>query len=101
MDRIIPPINCFFIFLLDQALQRPGRFDRLVYVGPPEAKNEQLKILEALTRKFKLHANLDLLADVIYQIPSNFTLTGADFYALVVDTMMAAMERLIGKTAMP
>jgi len=54
-----------------------------------------LKILEALTRKFKLHANLDLLADVIYQIPSNFTLTGADFYALVVDTMMAAMERLI------
>merc|ERR1711902_467103 len=38
--------------LLDEALQRPGRFDQLVYIGPPDAKSEQLKILEALTRKF-------------------------------------------------
>ena len=59
---------------IDQALLRPGRFDRLVYVGPPEAKTEQLKILEALTRKFKLHSDLDLLSDVINKIPRHSAL---------------------------
>ena len=81
--------------LIDDALQRPGRFDKLVYIGPPEAKQEQLKILEALTRKFNLDANLNLMLDVIHEIPENYSLTGADFYALTVDAMMAAIGRLV------
>ena len=84
------------IDLIDQALLRPGRFDKLLYIGPPEEKTEQLKILEALTRKFQVDPNVDLMTDVVCEIPNSMTLTGADFYALTVDTMMAAIDRLIG-----
>ena len=80
--------------LIDPALLRPGRFDRLVYIGPPEAKEDQAKILKALTRKFKLTPDLSL-ANVVDTLPSNLSLTGADFYALTVDAMMAAIAREI------
>lgn len=83
--------------LIDPALQRPGRFDRLVYIGPPEDPEEQLRILEALTRKFKLAPNVDLRNDVILKLPKSMSLTGADFYALTVDAMMASIERMIEK----
>ncbi|GBM84767.1 hypothetical protein AVEN_41589-1, partial [Araneus ventricosus] len=36
--------------LLDPALLRPGRFDRLLYVGIPEDKKSKFNILKALTR---------------------------------------------------
>merc|ERR1711997_539764 len=84
--------------LIDPALLRPGRFDRLVFIGPPDDPNQQLKILEALTRKFKLDPNLDLRCDVISLLSSNIgSLTGADFYAITVDAMMAAIERTINQ----
>lgn len=38
--------------LIDPALLRPGRFDRLVYLGISEDRESQLKILKALTRKY-------------------------------------------------
>jgi len=37
--------------LIDPALLRPGRFDRLVYMGISEDRASQLRILKALTRK--------------------------------------------------
>ena len=40
--------------LIDPALLRPGRFDRLVYLGIPSQVEEKIRILEALTRKFVL-----------------------------------------------
>jgi peroxin-6 len=76
--------------LLDPALLRPGRFDRLLYLGVSDTDEGQLRILQALTRKFRLDPALDL-ARVAHACPFNFT--GADFYALCADALLKAMSR--------
>lgn len=38
--------------LIDPALLRPGRFDRLLYLGISEDRESQLRIVQALTRKY-------------------------------------------------
>jgi len=76
--------------LLDPALLRPGRFDRMLYLGVSDNHDTQLRIIQALTRKFKLHPSTDLAA-VAEQCPFNYT--GADFYALCSDAMLKAMTR--------
>ncbi|GAA5888470.1 hypothetical protein JCM6882_008631 [Rhodosporidiobolus microsporus] len=76
--------------LLDPALLRPGRFDRMLYLGVSDTHSAQLKILQALTRKFKLAPDTDL-AKVAETCPFNYT--GADFYALCSDAMLKAMTR--------
>ncbi|KAJ3149447.1 peroxisomal assembly protein [Geranomyces variabilis] len=78
--------------LLDPALLRPGRFDKLLYLGVSDTHDAQLNILQALTRKFRLHPDLDLrvIADAC-----PFHYTGADFYALCSDAMLKAIIRTI------
>ena len=95
--------------MLDPALLRPGRlffrnllhckiidfmkkrrFDRLIYLGVPQTHDAQLKILEALTRKFRLEPGLDL-GSIAGKCTFNYT--GADFYALCSDAMLNAMSR--------
>ncbi|TQW00418.1 peroxisomal biogenesis factor 6 [Cordyceps javanica] len=76
--------------LLDQALLRPGRFDKMLYLGVSDTHEKQRTILEALTRKFTLHPSVSLGA-VAQQLP--FTYTGADFYALCSDAMLKAVTR--------
>ncbi|OLN82019.1 Peroxisomal biogenesis factor 6 [Colletotrichum chlorophyti] len=76
--------------LLDPALLRPGRFDKMLYLGVSDTHDKQLKILEALTRKFTLHPSVSLPA-VAQRLP--FTYTGADFYALCSDAMLKAVTR--------
>lgn len=76
--------------LLDQALLRPGRFDKMLYLGISDTHQKQLTILEALTRKFALHQELSL-ARVAECLP--FTYTGADLYALCSDAMLKAITR--------
>ncbi|KAF9393749.1 peroxisomal assembly protein [Mortierella sp. AD011] len=76
--------------LLDPALLRPGRFDKLLYLSVSTRHEEQLRIIQALTRKFRLHPSLDL-ANVAEKCPFNYT--GADFYALCTDAMLKAMSR--------
>ncbi|KAH0584181.1 hypothetical protein H2248_009739 [Termitomyces sp. 'cryptogamus'] len=76
--------------LLDPALLRPGRFDRMLYLGVSDTHEAQKNILEALTRKFRLAPDLNLY-EVAEQCPFNYT--GADFYALCSDAMLNAMSR--------
>ncbi|KAH9951413.1 AAA-domain-containing protein [Amylocystis lapponica] len=76
--------------LLDPALLRPGRFDRMLYLGVSDTHAAQLNILQALTRKFRLHPELRL-EDVAERCPFNYT--GADFYALCADALLKAMSR--------
>ncbi|THX41582.1 AAA-domain-containing protein [Aureobasidium pullulans] len=76
--------------LLDQALLRPGRFDKMLYLGISDTHEKQQKILEALSRKFTLDPDLDL-GRVAEKLP--FTYTGADLYALCSDAMLKAITR--------
>ncbi|KAI9604357.1 hypothetical protein H4Q26_003971 [Puccinia striiformis f. sp. tritici PST-130] len=45
--------------LLDPALLRPGRFDKLIYLGIPSTRDQKLEILKSLTRKFNLLSSFD------------------------------------------
>ena len=76
--------------LIDPALLRPGRFERLVYLGVSKTHQDQLKVLNALTRKFNLSddVNLEILLE-----NSGYNLTGADFYAICTDAFMNAVSR--------
>ena len=88
---------------------RPGRFDRLVYVGIPTGDVEKVRILEALTRKFRLSVEdceisnpedrKTFLFDVVKVLSDRklTSLTGADFYALCSDAMLTAISRKIKK----
>lgn len=76
--------------LLDEALLRPGRFDKMLYLGISDTHDKQAKILEALTRKFKFSNDVDL-GKIVNTLGFNYT--GADFYALSSDAMLNAMTR--------
>ncbi|XP_005103774.1 peroxisome assembly factor 2 [Aplysia californica] len=78
--------------LLDPALLRPGRFDKLLYLGVSGDSSAQLNILQALTRKFDMAPDLNLNS-VADECPPN--LTGADLYALCADALLNAMRTKI------
>ncbi|TMW61145.1 hypothetical protein Poli38472_013608 [Pythium oligandrum] len=75
--------------LIESGLLRPGRFDRLLYLGICTEKAAQLKVVQALTRKFTLADDVDLEA-VVEHCPTSFT--GADFYALCSGALAAALK---------
>ncbi|XP_070274669.1 peroxisome biogenesis factor 6 [Myotis yumanensis] len=78
--------------LLDPALLRPGRFDKLVFMGVSEDRASQLRVLSAITRKFKLEPSVSLVTVLDHCPPQ---LTGADLYSLCSDAMTAALKRRV------
>ncbi|XP_056631650.1 peroxisomal ATPase PEX6 isoform X1 [Diorhabda sublineata] len=78
--------------LIDPALLRPGRFDKLLYIGPCIDEASKISVLKALTRKFKLSCDVDLSA-VVKICPKN--ITGADFYGICSQAWLFATRRLI------
>ena len=84
--------------LLDSALLRPGRLDRLVYVGCPATPAERLLVLQARLRQFTLAPDVDLHAVVA---GCSATLTGADYQALATDALMLALRRAVRVHLLP
>lgn len=78
--------------IIDAALLRPGRFDRLLYVPPPE-KESRIKI-------FKIHTSKKPLADdveVEALAAQTEGYTGADIAALASAAVMLALREHIEK----
>ncbi|XP_063233830.1 peroxisomal ATPase PEX6 [Bacillus rossius redtenbacheri] len=78
--------------LIDPALLRPGRFDKLLYVGASEEAATHLSILRAQTRKFALDKDVDL-GQVAEMLPRH--LTGADIYSVCSNAWLSAVGRRI------
>ncbi|WP_407696338.1 CDC48 family AAA ATPase [Sphingomicrobium arenosum] len=74
--------------LLDPALLRPGRFDELIYVGPPTLEGRR-RILEIHTSNMPLGKDVDL--DFLAEKTERFT--GADLEDLVRRAGLTAMRR--------
>jgi len=80
--------------LLDPSLLRPGRLDRLVYLGMATKSQDRAHILSALIRKFRLETPdpMELALQVVDHLPPN--LTGADFSAIASGALRRSLERL-------
>ncbi|KAJ0975301.1 hypothetical protein J5N97_017266 [Dioscorea zingiberensis] len=77
---------------VDQALRRPGRFDREIVLGVPD-ENARVEILIVLTRKLKLEGKFNLFK--IARSTPGFV--GADLAALVNKAGNLAMKRIIDR----
>jgi peroxin-6 len=80
--------------LLDPSLLRPGRFDRLLYLGTGGDRDTQLKVLQATTRKFSFEADV-VLSEIVQQIPATFT--GADMSAVASTALQTALKRRVAE----
>ncbi|KAL7210805.1 hypothetical protein ACSBR2_013809 [Camellia fascicularis] len=76
--------------LLDAALLRPGRLDRLLFCDFP-SKHERFDILTVLSRKLPLASDVDL--EAIAYMTEGFS--GADLQALLSDAQLAAVHDLL------
>jgi transitional endoplasmic reticulum ATPase len=74
--------------ILDPALLRPGRFDRLIYVPPPD-KGARVEILKVHTRSVPLAEDVSL--EEIAEKTEGYT--GADLEALVREATINAMRK--------
>ncbi len=102
MDGIAPLKNVVVIAatnrpdILDPALLRPGRFDRLVYVPPPD-ESARFEILKVHVRKLKLADEIKQNDFAYLKELANRTegYTGADLAALVREASMLALRETI------
>ena len=78
--------------LVDPALLRPGRFDRLVYLGISRDPADTQLILAAVTHRMQLAADCDLV-QLSHQLPVN--LTGADLSSLAAEAAMVSIKRAV------
>ncbi len=74
---------------IDEALRRPGRFDREIEIGVPD-KEGRLEIMQIHTRGMPLHeVDLEHFADITYGF------VGADLTALAKESAMKALRRYL------
>ncbi len=77
---------------LDEALRRPGRFDREIEIGVPD-KQGRLEILQIHTRGMPLSKDIEL--EYFASITHGFV--GADIEALAKEAAMKALRRYLPK----
>jgi len=75
---------------LDQALRRPGRFDREIEIGVPD-KEERKEVLQIHTRGMPLDEKVDL--DEIAETTHGFV--GADLESLCKESAMRVLRRVM------
>ena len=75
---------------LDEALRRPGRFDREIELGVPDRKGRK-EVLQIHTRNMPLGKDVDL--DKLANITHGYV--GADLQALAKEAAMKTLRRLI------
>lgn len=77
---------------IDEALRRPGRFDREIEFGVPNAKGRK-EVLQIHTRGMPLEedVNLDKYAEITYGF------VGADIMALCREAAMCTLRRILPK----
>ncbi|XP_017027929.1 peroxisomal ATPase PEX6 isoform X1 [Drosophila kikkawai] len=80
--------------LIDPALLRPGRFDKLFYVGPCSTADDKAAVLRAQTQRFALAAgvNMDEIAERLKS-----EMSGADLYSICSNAWLSAVRRIIDK----
>jgi transitional endoplasmic reticulum ATPase len=78
--------------IIDPALLRPGRFDRLLYIPPPD-RESRIQILKIHTNKMPLanDINIERLADDMNGY------TGADIASVASAAVMLALRQHISK----
>jgi proteasome regulatory subunit len=76
------------IDILDPALLRPGRFDRIIEIPMPSAEG-RIRILEIHSRKMKMDEDVDLME--VARMTEEAS--GADLKAIVVEAGMNALRR--------
>jgi len=74
--------------LMDPAILRPGRFDRLIYVPPPDERG-RWEILRIYTRSMPLSEDVDLRK--LAAMTEGYS--GADLESLVREAAMSALRR--------
>ena len=80
--------------LLDPSLLRPGRLDRLVYLGIPTNDDERIRVLASQLRKMKLEGDALQMARSVIQEGLPPRLSGADMSKLSSGAMLHAIRRL-------
>lgn len=80
--------------LIDKQLLRPGRFDKMLYVGPCITTDDKELVVKALTKKFKLKKDLTTrkIAEMIDQ-----DVTGADIYSICSNAWLSAVRKHVRK----
>ncbi|MBQ8372833.1 MAG: AAA family ATPase, partial [Candidatus Methanomethylophilaceae archaeon] len=82
--------------IMDPALLRPGRFDKSIFIGPPD-KESRRSIFGIHTRSKPLEEDVDL--DALAEKTDGCT--GADISAICNEAVMNAVRRLISKGDAP
>ncbi|MCZ3364451.1 MULTISPECIES: CDC48 family AAA ATPase [Methanobacterium] len=75
---------------IDQALRRPGRFDREIEIGVPD-KDGRLEVLQIHTRGMPLDEDVDL--EKIAEVTHGFV--GADLESLAKESAMRVLRRIL------